>query len=78
MTTKKLTPPMQDLYEALQRGVVCHYMKYMGQFNPSPYYFRSDTMKNCTAQVRALLKRGLAEKFGDKGYGEHEVRLKIV
>lgn len=74
--TKKLSPAMQDLYEAMQKGVVCHYMKYAGSFNPSAYYFRADKMSRCTAQVQALLDRGLAERFNVTKYGDHDVRLK--
>lgn len=40
----------------MRNGVRVHYMTGLNS-----YSFRSDTMKNCTATVEALLKRGLVE-----------------
>lgn len=51
---KPLSPAMQDLLDAMRRGVRVHYM---GGVNP--YYFRADTMKPCTKQIEALQARGL-------------------
>lgn len=70
----KLSAPQQDLLDGLRRGAICHYMPYAGRFNPTPYYFRSDTMAHCTKQVEALIKRGLAERFDVKQYGDHKIR----
>ncbi len=59
----KLSKTQQELHEAMLRGVTCHYMPYSGRFNPSAYYFRSDTMKKCSKAAAALLKLGLVERF---------------
>ena len=75
MNKTPLTKPQQELLDALRAGLFCHYMKYMGRFNASPYYFLSGTTKRCTAQVEVLLKRGLAEKFEVKTFGDHKVRV---
>lgn len=55
----KLSKTQAELLEAMRGGVRCRYMPYMGNYNPSSYYFRSDTMKRCTAAANALLKKGL-------------------
>jgi hypothetical protein len=74
---KALTTAQAELLAAMQTGVICHYMRYAGSFNPTAYYFRSDNRKRCTAQVKALLARGLAEKFDIKPYsGDHHVRVR--
>ena len=57
----KLSKSQAELLEAMQNGVKCYYMRYMGRFNPTAYYFRSDTMKRCTATAKALLEKGLVE-----------------
>lgn len=57
----QLTESQRELYEAMQKGAKCRFMPYMGTFNPSSYYFRTDTMKRCTVAARALLKRKLVE-----------------
>ena len=59
----KLSKGQQELYSAMLSGVTCSYMPYMGWFNPSSYYYRSDTHKRCTATATALLKKGLVEIF---------------
>lgn len=70
----KLSTPQAELLQAMRAGAVCHYMRYMGTFNPTPYYFRTDTMKPCTKQARALLTRGLVEEFERGAYGNHKLR----
>ena len=66
----KLSKSQAELLAAMDAGVVCYYMRYMGRFNPTAYYFRSDTMKRCTATANALFDKGLLEskvgKSGDK------------
>lgn len=68
---KKLSPAMLDLLQAMQSGVVVHYMPFSRGYDD--YYFRSDTRKSCTKQVVALVDRGLAETL-NKDYRMH-VRL---
>ena len=64
----KLSKSQAELLEAMQNGVKCYYMRYMGRFNPTAYYFRSDTMKRCTATAKALFDKGLLEsKTGQNG-----------
>ena len=58
---KKLPKTQADLLAAMRNGVRCRYMPYMGNYNPGSYYFRSDTMKRCTAAASALLEKGLVE-----------------
>lgn len=76
MSEPKLPKTQQDLYDAMKRGVICHYMRYMGTFRPNAYYFRTDTHASCTAAVEALVKKGLAERFEVTQFGDHKVRLK--
>lgn len=78
MTKPKLSKTQQEVYDQLLAGEYCHYMRYMGRFNPTPYYFMHGTMRRCTAQVNALLEKGLAERFDVDRFGEHKVRAKPV
>jgi hypothetical protein len=55
---RKLTPAMADLLEAMKRGVRVHYLG-----GTNAYYFRNDTMKNCTRQVEGLLDRGAIKLY---------------
>lgn len=70
----KLSPLQQNLYDAMRQGVRVHWMPYQGRFGGA-YYFRSDTMKHCTKQVEALLKRKLVEVFDENPHNSwHKVR----
>jgi hypothetical protein len=71
----KLSPLAQELYAAMQKGMVCYFKPYMGQFNPCAYYYRDDNAKRCTRQAQALLKAGLVERFDDTWRG-HKLRVK--
>ena len=71
----RLSPLAAELHVAMQQGVTCFYMPYMGRFNQTPYYFRSDTHKRCTKQAEALLKAGLVEKY-NKDWRGHALRVK--
>ena len=73
--SKKLPKTQQELLDAMQAGVICHYMPYMGRLRPNPYYFRNDNMKRCTAAAGALLEKGLVEVF-DKDWNGHKLRAK--
>jgi hypothetical protein len=66
----KLPKTQQELYDAMLKGVKCRYMPYLGSFNPNPYYFRSDTMKHCTAAAKALLAKGLLKEI-DRDWRGH-------
>ena len=66
----KLSKSQAELLEAMQNGVKCYYMRYMGRFNPTAYYVRSDTMKRCTATAKALFNNGLLESKTEKT-GDH-------
>lgn len=66
---KKLTPAMEDLLQAMKRGVRVHFMCGLHS-----YCFRSDTMKPCTKQVEALVNRGLAAIHETSPY-KYMVRL---
>lgn len=76
MSKGKLSAKSAELLEAMRKGVVCHYMPCAGWFNPTAYYFRTDNRDRCTAQVKALLERGLIEKY-DQGMRGHKVRAKV-
>ena len=52
---KKLSPASQELLDAMRRGVKVH-----GMFGLNSYYFRADTFRRCSPQVRALLSSGAA------------------
>lgn len=65
----------KELYASMQNGVTCFYMPYAGRFNQTAYYFRSDTHKRCTKQVKALIKAGLVEKY-DEDWRGHSLRVK--
>lgn len=68
----KLSKTQQELYDAMKRGVVCHFMSGL-----NCYYFRCDSMKRCTTTARALLKTGLIEKFDENKYNaDHSLRIK--
>ena len=71
----KLSTSQAELLEAMHSGVKCYYMRYMGRFNPSAYYFRSDNNKRCTATARALLEKGLVEMMQEK-CGNHLLVVK--
>jgi hypothetical protein len=66
----KLSKSQAELLGAMQNGVKCYFMRYMGRFNPTAYYFRSDTMKRCTATAKALFDKGLLESKTEKT-GDH-------
>lgn len=55
-----LSPQMRELLDALRSGVRVIYSD-GGMSLAADHYFRTDTMKSCTAQVRALMRRGLVE-----------------
>lgn len=65
-----MTNLQQELYNAMKNGVVVHYMAGLNQ-----YFFRSDTMKHCTKQARALLKAGLVEEY-KKDWRGSKLRVK--
>lgn len=72
----KLSKTQQELYDALNSGVICYFMPYRGRFNPNAYYFRKDNHKRCTAAAQALLEKGLAERFDTNKYnGDHKLRV---
>lgn len=71
-----LTAKQQELLDAMRGGVRCIYMRYMGSFNTNAYYYRSDNHKKCTAQAKALLERGLVERFDRTPFGDHSLRFK--
>ena len=66
----KLSKSEAELLAAMETGVVCYYMRHMGRFNPTAYYFRSDTMKRCTETAKALFDKGLLESKVEKS-GDH-------
>ena len=54
---KKLTPAMQELLDAINSGVVVHYVPY--SLGVASHYFRADNYKRCTKQAAALVERNL-------------------
>ena len=73
----KLSKTQQELLDAMRAGKVVHYMRYMGRFNPVPYYFLSGSMKKCTAAAETLIKKGLAEHYTKSGYSDDAI-LRII
>ena len=50
------------------------YMRYMGRFNPTAYYFLAEgEPRRCTKQIRSLLAKGLVEKVEESSLGDHKV-----
>lgn len=72
----KLSKTQQELYDAMKSGTSVYYMRFMGRFNPNPYYFRGDILKHCTAAARALEDKGLVERYDNDGVG-HKLRAKL-
>lgn len=72
-----MTASQQELYAAMQNGVICHYHRYMGRFNPHPFYTRSDTWERCTVAAKGLLKLGLVERVNEDKFGSHVLRAKL-
>lgn len=73
----KLSKTQHELLKAMRKGAICHYMPYAGRFNPTAYYLRNDTHQSCTATAKALLARGLVERFGESKYNnDHKLRIK--
>lgn len=70
----KLPKSQQELLDAMQAGAVLNFMPYFGRFNPQEYYYRSDTHRRCTAPAKALLAKGLVERF-DMNFRGHKLRL---
>ncbi len=67
---KPLSATQADLLAVMETGTGCHFMPYMGTFNPSSYYYRADTHKRCTAAANALLAKGLV-RVVNKDYRGH-------
>ena len=67
----KLSKRQAELLAAMETGVVCYYMRSMVRFNPTAYYFRSDTMKRCTATAKALFDKGLLTSKVDDKSSDH-------
>lgn len=59
---RPLPKTQQDLLDAMRAGVRVVYMPYAGWFNPTAYFFRSDTHKRVTAAANALIEKGLAKR----------------
>lgn len=68
----KLPKTQQELLDAMKSGVVIHYMPY-GRSNPHEYYWRSDTMKRCTAAANALIDKKIAKVVG--GFSKEKLVL---
>jgi len=62
----KLTPPQQELLDAMRAGTRVIFMRNGGSY----WYFRTDTMKRCSNQARALEKAELVERYREdwRGY----------
>lgn len=69
----KLSKRQQDLFEAMQHGVIVYWM---GCCLDS-YYFRGDTGRSCTATALALLRRELVERYAVKWDG-HRLKVKTA
>ncbi len=70
----KLSALALKLYEEMKTGVTCFLMHpFRGG---KSYYFRSDNLKKCTRQVKALLDAGLVEGFYESMRRGYRVRVK--
>ena len=66
----KLSPRQQELLDAVNAGASIHHM-----VGIHASYFRTDTMKSCTATARALEDRGLVKKIKEDWLGYQLVAL---
>ena len=66
----KLSPTQAKLLTQLQGGAVLHYMRYMGRFNPDPYYFCSADNRRCTRAAEVLIKKGLVQRHKEYRYSD--------
>lgn len=70
MPTVKLSKTQVELLAQLQAGAVLHYQRYMGRFNPTPYYFCSADMRRCTKAAEALIEKGLVIRHKAHHYSD--------
>ena len=71
-----MTEKAEELLDAINSGVVVHFMRYMGRLNQTEYYFRGDTYKKCTKQAESLVRLGLVKVVYKNGYVDSLVRLR--
>jgi len=71
----KLTKTQAELLAELQSGATLHYMRYMGSFNQTPYYFASATNKRCTKAAEKLIELGLVVKTKEHYYSDPKFHL---
>ena len=65
-----ITKAQLNLLNAMSSGAIVYFMAGI-----NAYYFRTDTMKNCTKTAQALEKKGLVEKYDQKWNG-YALRIK--
>ena len=74
-----MKPPSEKMLVVLRElakpGAFAHYMRYMGRFNESAYYFVDATMRRCTREIGGLRARELVEYFDVNTFGDHKVRI---
>lgn len=71
----KLSKTQTKLLAELQSGATLHYMRYMGSFNPTPYYYASVTNKRCTKAAEKLIELGLVVKTKEHPWSDPEFNL---
>lgn len=67
--SEKLSKAQAELLEAMRRGVRCHYVA-----GVDAYYFRTDTMRRCTATAFVLRDKGYARVIDVNGH----FRLELI
>jgi hypothetical protein len=76
---KRLTEPQIELLAALADGGEITYFPYQGRFNPNAYYslyIAGNGFRRVTAQTKALVARGYAERVKQQRYNDgHEVAI---
>ncbi len=73
-----LTEKENEILNKLKEGIKCHYMEYMGRFNPNPYWFMSDNGRKCTIQIKGLEKKGYIKILSPNPYSRKDDRIKIL
>jgi hypothetical protein len=68
--TTELTPIQAEVLEAIKKAGKADYMHYMGRFGGDYWYVSGYSKHRCTAQVKALIKKGYLKvqktnQFGD-------------
>lgn len=69
MPSMKITRDQEALLRAVKEGATIYYIEESFVHMPSAHYFLSSTMRRCTMQVRALVKKNFLMHQQEVGAG---------